>query len=33
VGLMYQHDFDAIRFSVGGTIQGTGFLGIGLNFK
>lgn len=33
VGLMYQRDVkENVRFSIAGTVRGTGFLGIGLTF-
>lgn len=32
LGLMYQRDFSSFRFSIGGTINGTGFLGGGFTF-
>lgn len=32
VGLMYQHDFDRVRGSLGITVNGIGFLGAGYSF-
>lgn len=32
MGLMYQKDVNQFRFTVGGTLRGTGFIGVGLNF-
>lgn len=31
-GLMFQHDFGMIRGSIAATLNGTGILGVGLNF-
>lgn len=31
-GMMYQKDIDQFRFTAGGTLKGTGFIGVGLLF-
>jgi len=32
MGLMYQYDFDRVRGTVGGTLNGSAFIGVGFNF-